>query len=369
MKARWFLVTTLLCILSTGLISCGSLGNRNDSTVQLVKVVRGNLATIVNGSGNLEAVKNRTLAFSTSGQIRTVEVKEGQTVNQGDLLASLVDNAFILNVSQAEVAVTQAQVGVTQAEVAVQSAEFNRKQAEEQHRIYSTSLNKDQLELAKAQVEAAQQSLALAQQSLGLAEKSLAEANRQLGEINLTAPFDGIMAQLYVKEGDMVSPATPAAVIMDPATMQFEIQVDEIDVVDVKPGQAVNIELDALPNLELEGTVASISDLPSAQAGVIVYDTRITFDVSEGQGLKVGMSASADIIIATRENVLLVPDRALSKNDAGATVVTVRAGDTDRVQTVTTGISDGLQTEITGGLQEGETVVVPRASQSIGGFF
>lgn len=369
MKARWFLVIVLLFTISTGLISCGSLGNRDDITVQLVEVSRGNLTTTVNGSGNLEAVKNRTLSFRTSGQIQAVDVIEGQTVKKGDRLASLTANTFELNVAQAEVAYTQAEVGVTQAAVAVQSAEFNVKQAEEQHRIYSSNLNKDQLELARAQVEAAKQSLDLAYKSLQLAEQSLDEANRQLGEINLIAPFDGIVAQWYVKEGDIVSPAVPAAVVLDPSAMQFEIQIDEIDVVDVKPGQAVKIELDALPGPVLEGTVASISDLPSAQSGVIVYDTRITFSVPEGQGLKVGMSASADIVIATRENVLLVPDRALSKNEAGENVVTVRIDGTDQLKVVTTGISDGLQTEITGGLKEGDTVVVERASQSMGGFF
>lgn len=369
MKARWFLVIVLLFTISTGLISCGSLGNRDDITVQLVEVSRGNLTTTVNGSGNLEAVKNRTLSFRTSGQIQAVDVIEGQTVKKGDRLASLTANTFVLNVAQAEVAYTQAEVGVTQAAVAVQSAEFNVKQAEEQHRIYSSNLNKDQLELARAQVEAAKQSLDLAYKSLQLAEQSLDEANRQLGEINLIAPFDGIVAQWYVKEGDIVSPAVPAAVVLDSSAMQFEIQIDEIDVVDVKPGQAVKIELDALPGPVLEGTVASISDLPSAQSGVIVYDTRITFSVPEGQGLKVGMSASADIVIATRENVLLVPDRALSKNEAGENVVTVRIDGTDQAKVVTTGISDGLQTEITGGLKEGDTVVVERASQSMGGFF
>lgn len=369
MKARRLLVTALLCLISIGLISCGSLGNRNNDTVQLVKVTRGDLTTTVNGSGNLEAVKNQTLAFGTSGQIRLLDAKEGQAIGKGDRLASLADNTFLLNVTQAEVAYTQAQVGVTQAEVAVQSAEFNVKQAEEQHRIYSSSLNKDQLDLAKAQVEAAKQSLNLAQQSLRLAEQSLAEANRQLDEINLKAPFDGILAQWYVKEGDVVSPAVPAAVVMDPSAMQFEIQIDEIDVVEVKPGQAVKIELDALPGLALEGTIDYISDLPSAQTGVIVYDTRITFTVPEGQGLRIGMSASADIVIAERKNVLLVPDRALSKNETGETVVTVRVDGKDQVQVVATGISDGLQTEITGGLQEGDTVVVERASQSMGGFF
>jgi HlyD family secretion protein len=359
----------MLCTIAAGLISCGSLGNQADKTVQLVKVTRGNLTTTVNGSGNLEAVKSRILAFGTSGQIKTIAVKEGQIINKGDILASLIDNAFVLNVTQAEVAYTQAEVGVTQAQVTVQSAELNVKQAEEQHRIYSSNLNKDQLALARAQVEAAKQSLGLAEKSLQLAEQSLDETRRQLDESILKAPFDGIVAKLYVKEGEMVTPAVSAAVILDPSAMQFEIQVDEIDVVEVMPGQKVKIALDAIPDLELEGKVDFISDLPSAQTGVIVYDTRITFDVPAGRDFKVGMSASADIVTAVRENILLVPDRALGKNEAGEMVVTVRADGKDQVKVVTTGISDGLQTEIVSGLQEDEMVVVERSSQSIGGFF
>jgi multidrug efflux pump subunit AcrA (membrane-fusion protein) len=81
------------------------------------------------------------------------------------------------------------------------------------------------------------------------------------------------------------------------------------------------------------------------------------------------MSASAEIIIAARKGVLLVPDRAIGQNSQGRTVVMVMNGDETREREIVTGISDGVQTEVVSGLDEGETVVVERASQPGPGLF
>ena len=132
--------------------------------------------------------------------------------------------------------------------------------------------------------------------------------------------------------------------------------MDEIDITEVKPGQRAIIEVDALPALPLEGKVSSISLLPTVEAGVIVYDVKIEFDVPEGIGLRAGMSATGDIVIAERSNVLLVPDRAIKQDSQGVTIVEVVVNDQIEERPVVTGISDGFQTEIIEGLEEGEVI-------------
>jgi multidrug efflux pump subunit AcrA (membrane-fusion protein) len=127
--------------------------------------------------------------------------------------------------------------------------------------------------------------------------------------------------------------------------------------------------VDALPDLRIEGEVTFIGLVPDFQSGVVVYTTRIGFTTPPQAGLKVGMSASAEIIIAARKGILLVPDRAIGQNSQGRTVVMVMNGDETREREIVTGVSDGVQTEVVSGLEEGETVVVERASQPGPGLF
>ncbi len=221
-------------------------------------------------------------------------------------------------------------------------------------------VTRQSLVLAEQSLELKEQYLELKEQSLVLAEQSLETTRKQLDEATITAPFDGIVADVFVEEGDVVSPPTLApqivAHLIDFTGMELNVEVDEIDIIEVKPGQRAIIEVDALPALPLEGEVSFISLLPTEEAGVIVYGVKIEFDVPEGIGLRAGMSATADIVINERNNVLLVPDRAIRQDSQGNSVVEVMANEQIEERTVVTGISDGFQTEILDGLEEGDMV-------------
>ncbi len=229
----------------------------------------------------------------------------------------------------------------------------------------------DELVIKKWQVEAAQQSLEAAQQSLELAEQSLELAEqspelaqqslkltqKQLDEAIITAPFAGVVASVNVDEGDTVSTVNKIIHLIDPTSMELNVEVDEIDISEVKLGQRAIIEVDALPALSLTGKVSSISLLSTEVGGVIVYGVKIEFDVPEGIGLKSGMSATADIVIIERNDVLLVPDRAIKEDSQGNSIVEVIVNGQIEGRPVVTGISDGFDTEIVDGLDEGELVM------------
>jgi len=219
----------------------------------------------------------------------------------------------------------------------------------------------DQIALKESQVKAAQASVAQAEKALELAQKAVNNARKDLDEASIEAPFDGVIANVYVKEGDLVPAPTmaPKTIIymIDPTSMELVVEVDEIDVPELELGQDVIITLDALPGQELSGTVAAIYPVPTEVGGVVVYDVKIAFRVPDGSGIKIGMSASADIVLAKRENVLLVPSRAVRKDSAGNSYVNVMVDGDIQERQVVTGIGDSFQTEIISGLQEGETVV------------
>jgi RND family efflux transporter MFP subunit len=211
----------------------------------------------------------------------------------------------------------------------------------------------------EAAVEAAESQLKAAELQLKAAELAVTETQKQLDEAVITAPFDGEVASVHAEEGDIYSPTgMPVIHLIDLTSMELEVEVDEIDVAEVKPGQRAIIEVDALPALQLEGEVASISLLSKKLGGLVLYEVTIGFDVPQGYNLKIGMSAIADIIFEERNYVLLVPNRAITQDSQGNPVVKVMVDEEIEERPVVTGISNGFDTEIVGGLNEGDVVVI-----------
>jgi HlyD family secretion protein len=217
-------------------------------------------------------------------------------------------------------------------------------------------------------VAAAKQSVAQSQQSVELAQLSLDETQRQLDEATITATFDGIVAQVLAKEGEVIpSPSySPKTIIhlINPNYLELVIEVDEIDIPMVELGREAIITVDALPDSEFKGEVTAVCPVPKEEGGVVLYDVKVGLDAPENSRIRVGMSASADIIIEEHSDILLVPSRAIDKNEQGQTIVKVMSNGEVQERPVVVGLDDGLRTEILSGLSEGETVVVEVRARS-----
>ena len=343
----WRIIAVLLpCLVLVGSMACNLFGDKESEVQQqLVEVVRGDLTVTISGSGNIAVANEAKLAFGSGGKVDKIYVDEGDEVSEGNVLAELDTSAL-------ELALTQAKVAQAQAKADRDNAEYNLNQL---RKVLHASL--DRVRVAESQLEAAEA-------NLEATEQAVAQAQKQLDEAVITAPFDGLAANVYVKEGDIIpSPTMSPKVIIhliDPTTMELKAEVDEIDIPEVEPGQRAIIEVDALPALQLEGKVTSIGSLSIEEGGVVLYEVKIGLNVSEDSDLRVGMSATADIIISERSNVILVPDRAIQQDSQGNTVVKVMVNEQIEERIVVTGISDGFETEIVEGLNEGEVVVERR---------
>ena len=278
----------------------------------------------------------------------------GPTQEQLDYAQSRLDaaestlDAMITTYDTEEVAIAKLQLEA--AEMAEAQARKNLDEMNE-----DTAIKELQIEAAKAAVEQNKQSVALAKQSLDQTEKDLTEAV-------IIASFDGIVASVTAEEGDTIpSPSvSPRQIIslIDPTSMELVVEVDEIDIPDVEEGQEVIITLDALSDEEFAGVVTTIYPVPLEIGGVIVYKVKIELNVPEDSGVRVGMSAEADVVLASRTDVLLVPDRAISEDSEGNSVVSVVIEDDElEERPVVVGISDGFDTEIISGLKVGETIL------------
>jgi len=418
---KWGTIGTilLLCLALAGATACNPFGgDQEEVSPQEVKVVRGDLIVSVSGSGNIVVSDEVNLAFGSGGKIDRIYVDEGDKVSKDEVLARLDTGPVELALAQAQAALDQALYNLEQikepfsdddidsAEAAVESAEdyldyaeWMLDQAEEaedeaEEALYQAKESEDEeaiaaaeavlataeaaveqwrmeasrawssLLAAEAQLEAMldapdEGAVEAAESQLEAAEQAVAEAQKQLDEAIITAPFDGEVASVYAEEGDIVSPgAIPIIHIIDPTIMEIEVEVDEIDIAEVKPGQKAIIEVDALPALQLEGEVTAISTLSIEMGGLVLYEVTIGFNVPPDSGLRLGMSAIADIILEERSNVLLVPNRAINQDSQGNPVVKVMVDEEIEERPVVTGISDGFETEIVDGLSEGDVVVI-----------
>lgn len=181
----------------------------------------------------------------------------------------------------------------------------------------------------------------------------------ELAKATIIAPFDGIIADIYIDEGQQLSAMTyssPAIYLVDPSNVEMNGELDEIDISRVKLGQETIITLVALPHKKVKGEVTFISPTGEVWEDEVSYKITITLE-NPDEELKDGMSASTEIIANRRGNVLLIPNRAIQGSLENPWVGVVTDDKTGKRQ-VTLGLSDGTYTEGLSGLKEGEEVVL-----------
>jgi RND family efflux transporter MFP subunit len=395
------IVASVLILTLVGAVACPSSGD-GSGDADLVEVVRGDLAVIVSGSGNITVSQDASLAFGTGGTVEAVYVEDGDSVSQGDVLAKLDTGTLELALSQAELALATAeynldktqqvyaQPDLTTARAAVSNARayLNYAQAQLdqanspeqieywQNEVYQAKVNLAAAEQRLEEMEAGGDSaeVKLRRLEVAAARQALGQAQKDLTEATITAPFDGIVGAVYVDEGDIViSPTmspTVAIYLITPTSLELKAEVDEIDIPMVEVGQGAVIEVDAIADELFEGAVASISPVPMVESGLVLYEVTISLVVPADSGIKLGMSATADITVGQSENTLLVPERAIDRDSQDGPVVWVSVDGKLEARPVVVGISDGLQAEILEGLTEGEMVAVEkRGTTELGGFF
>jgi HlyD family secretion protein len=199
------------------------------------------------------------------------------------------------------------------------------------------------------------------------ARTSLDNALKEKEGLVVRAPISGVVTELGAEEGESIPENTAAVRLQSVDSFELVASVDELDIADVQAGQRATVTVDAREGEAYTGEVTKISDTGAVTNGVASFDVTIRLDKAEG--LKSGMSASADIITQEKQGVLRVPVEAIATS-GGQEYVTLADG---RTAQVVSGASDGDYVEIVSGLSEGDSVLVTReredaAAQRSGGF-
>lgn len=313
-RKRFFTVV-LIFVLVIGIGGVGYWAIRSRNPVKpaiamprerVVSVQKRNLIQTVSGTGIITPARDVELTFDVAGKVSSIKVNTTQSVKKGDVLAVLEN---------------------TTQELAYLSA-------------------KRELELA--QLESAPSVVKEKELSLRLAEADL-EATR------LKAPFDGVVAEIDVEEGEWVNTAKPVIRLIDTSHFYVEVNVDEVDIRHVQIGQPVTITLDAYPELKFQGNVIEIGIVPQHQGELVLFPVKIELERPDSR-VRTGMSAEANIVVKKAEGVLAVPlDAVVEAN--GRSLVTVVTETGPQPTPVELGISDGLFVEVKRGLNEGDRVL------------
>jgi len=362
MKKRRILIITI-CVVVIGIVLGIVLtrgAGREDTPPDTVAVTRGDILRTVLVDGSLVMPDKAYLSFGATGTVEEVLVDEGNNVTKDQVLARLDAPSLESSVEMAELQVEIAEEQVKAARAQYEIAEINLDEP-------PPTMSEDVLEL---QVDAAKASWETAKLNLEIAELSLESAELNLEKAVIVAPFDGVVADISITEGKEISTAalaTPAISLVDTSEIEMPGFIDEIDIAMVQPGQEANILLDALPDEEVKGEVAFISPVGTIRAGVVSYGTTITLENPAGE-LRDGMSATAEVIIERRDDVLMIPNRAIRGTLENPKVL-VLVNEQEEEREITLGLTDGINTEVLSGLEEGEQVVLPTSEERQGGFF
>jgi len=349
-----------------------------------LKTAKTNLAS---STANLEQTK-ANLQFSLRNAQATLESskaaleaarnKNAQNPNQIIVAKAQLDKATIA-LQQAQGAYNRiawrGDVGLTQQATDLQNATIEYQSALANYNMTIATINDSALKSAQSEYEKTTIALEQAQKNLDTQlrtaqatvdnnQVAVEQAQRNLDKARLGAPFDGIVSVVSFSVGDSAGTGT-AVTVVDISTLQVKVSIAEVDIAKIKLGQSAQITLDALPGKTYSAKITAIGPVATITQGVVNYPVTAVITNTDGQ-VKPGMTANLAITVEQRDNVLLIPTRAVRTQGTQRTVTVLYKGLSIPVP-ITIGLTNDQSAEVTSGLQEGDQVVIQTTQTRTGG--
>lgn len=368
MKRKIIITLIVIVVVAVGAkFLLGGSGSNNRLSYTTVTVSRSDISNSVTATGTIEPVTEVEVGTQVSGIIDKIYVDYNSVVKEGQLIAEM-DKVTL----ESELASAQATYDGNLAEYEYQKKNFERNKG-----LYEQNL------ISEQEYDDSEYNYLKAKSALDSSKAALAKAQRNLSYAIITSPIDGIVISRDVEEGQTVASGfeTPTLfnIAADLTQMQVVADVDEADIGGVAEGQRVNFTVDAYPNDVFGGRVTQIrlgstnSSSETTDESVVTYEVVISAPNPDLK-LKPRLTANVTIYTLDKQDVLSVPARALrftpeypliEKTDVvvdceGEAKLWTREGNTFTAHPVQLGISNGIMTEILGGIDEG-TVVIEEA--------
>ena len=342
-------------------------------------MARREVAQIVKASGELEPRVKVNISAHVIGKIDRLYVEEGDRIEKGKPFLRLEQQAFLAQRDQWAAQLRSSQTAVQQAEVSL--ADSRIKLARAQRLSGEGIATREQLEAAQLAETSARLRLDEAHDSVHQTQANLTNAQDALSKTTIYAPLTGRVIALNAKQGEVVvsgtmnNPASVIGTIADMSEILATVDVDETEIVNIRPGQTAVLKVDAVPNKEYHGKVVEVGSSGfnrPQQPDVTFFKVKVLLDDADPD-LRASMSVRAEVHTAAHPQALVVPIQAVveraplgkdgkpaasgGRQDDEVKVVFLIAGGKARQRPVETGISDETHVELLAGVKPGEQVV------------
>ena len=388
--SKLFTVASILILLSViGLAILNAIGSGSSIDYETKEVTLGSLTVTVTATGTLEPTNKVEVGSELSGIVKTVEVDYNDRVKMNQVLARLDTSKLDAQVMQSKATLESARAKVLEAQATVKEA---RSEMERMQHVQALSNNmvpsKQDLDAKDAALKRAMAAEASANAQVSLARATVESIETDLAKSVIRSPINGIVLTRTVEPGQTVAATFQTPVLFtlaeDLSKMELHVDVNEADVGLVREDQEANFTVDAYPDRIFPARITQVRYGAETVEGVVTYETLLEVGNSD-LVLRPGMTATADLTVRNIENALLVPNvclrfsppvkepddtkdqrgilgkilphppRSASRNQkdtgdgkGGKSVWTLSKGRPVAI-TITTGATDGVVTEVTGG--------------------
>lgn len=355
----------LIAVAGAAAVALKGNGDSQSKRIPAVEVTRGDIIDKALAVGTIEPRVEISVKSQFSGIVKQQFAEVGSFVRAGTPLLEVQPNPTPQELVDAE-----RRIEMRELELANLQSEFERQKLLLERQLISDQefeRSKQQFDQARLQVQTAREQLAL------LREGKVTTATGNF-ETVVRAPVSGYILDRMIEVGDPVVPltsyqeGTPLMTMADMDDLLFRGTVDEIDVGRLHEGMPARIKVGALPNAQVDGRLAKIWLKAQKEENSTVFPVEIEIlEASERHPdrpeeapvpvvLRAGYSANSEIVIEQRENVLLIPERVIEFSQDTARVRVRLDDQTTESRIIQTGLSDAINIEVVGGLDEGEWV-------------
>lgn len=303
----------LIAIIATLVINAQPAGTNGPVTDM---VTEGTFTTTVEAKGQLKPISASVVSPSVDGTVEKINVQAGQSVNEGDVLMTIKNDALDSAVSEAQRAVAAAQEDLNNAKAALAAAQ-------------AAPTTDSDGSTGPSDANANANAVSAAQRSLASAQANLDQANAKAASRTVTAPSSGSIVELNAKVGATVtggmimgesdtSGGKQCMQIADLSKMKVTVQVGEKDIAKIAVGQSANVTYPAFPDIVSQGTVTAIASVANSDSnsggGSVTFNVDILIEAPDSR-LKPGMTAEVSVVTEKLDDVVMVPTMALMTED------------------------------------------------------
>ncbi len=349
-----FLKITLLIILALlfvwTLVFLYQKGRPAKDEFQIEKAKKTTIVKKTVANGSIEPRQEIAVKPVVSGIIRELFVEAGNVVKKGDKLATIQIVPDMLSLNQAENRVRSAEIGVSNAQ---QNYDRNKPLSDK------GVISANEMQTFDIALRNAKQELDAAQDALQLVRDGISRSGGGATNTIVRSTIDGMVLDVPVKVGTSViernnfNEGTTIASVADMNDLIFKGKVDESEVGKVKLGMPVVLTVGAIDNAKWDAELEYIAPKGVDESGAIQFEIRAAVKPEEGQSLRAGYSANADIVLDQRDSVLAIPESVINFNAKGdSAFVQVKNGPEWKKTYVKTGLSDGVNIQVLEGITD-----------------